>query len=193
MANIVVKNGYNGFRRSYNSSMLSSNSERRPNNQLPPIHGKDKVSLGLGCVRSESPFLQPSFSDNDDIVFLFNHDVKRIRQLSVHIGIKQQFEMEQYHCRFSHGRRRSGLPSKVDRSKFWRQSQKWIKRTENTEFDIERSVPVSKKSGFSSLNLNNLPRERRKRLEPVNIPELGCSYRLPASRKVKMKMEGTEL
>lgn len=189
MADIVVKNGYNGFN---NTKKHNNNNQRKQSsfsNKLPPL-GTQRNDFISSEGTSISPILQPSVSDHGtttttDIVILLDDEVRRIHRLSINLGIKHHYEIAEYHNRF-HGRKPGRLP-KLKTSKCWRQSHNWIKRTDSEMgFDLRRNaVTLGKQFDNSSVDLNSLPRGRRKVLEPVDIPALGCSYRLPVLKKHK--------
>lgn len=190
MADIVVKNGYNGFS---NSKKNRDNYKRRQNSfKLPPLEAH-KDDLIYREDKAHSPVLQPSLSVNTtastEFVILLDDEIRRIHQLSVNLGITHHYEVAEYHNRF-HCRRLGRLP-KLEESKYWRQSHNWKKRTETggiNELDLRRNFVTSGKHfDTSSVHWNNLPRGRKKLLEPVNIPALGCSYRLPILEKQKHK------
>lgn len=189
MADIVVKNGYNGFNnnKKHNSKNLGKSSTF--NNRLPPLRSdnSDKNStMASNEDRPQSPFLQASVSDHNttDIVILLDDEVKRIRQLSINLGINHHYEIAEYHNRF-HRHKKWRLPS-IERPKCWRQSHNWTKRMDDiARLDLRRSV-----AGFgklkcvsTSVDLESLPRGRKKLLESVDIPTIGCSYRLPVQKK----------
>lgn len=188
MADIVIKNGYNGFNnKDHNSKNLGKHSSF--NNRLPPL-ASDKSSVVFSERSQHSPFLHASLSEhsNADIVILLDDEVKRIRQLRINLGINHHFEIAQYNNRF-HNHKQWRLP-KLESSKCWRQSHNWIKRID----DIARLDPPRNLTGFDSkaagklsVDLDSLPRGRKKLLQPVDIPSLGCSYRLPVQKKQKLK------
>lgn len=189
MADIVIKNGYNGFvHKGHNSNF----SKRLPSfkNRLPPIP-YDKNGVVSSERGLQSPFLQGSLSDhsNADIVILLDDEIKRIRQLSSNLGINHRYEIAQYHNRF-HGPKHGRLPQ-LESTKCWRQSHNWIKRMDNIgRHDSPKIQTVGfdfKAAGKFSLDLDNLPKGRKKLLKPVDIPSLGCSYRLPIPKKQKQR------
>ena len=186
----MVKNGYNGFS---NSKKNRDNYKRRQNSfKLPPLEAH-KDDLIYSEDKAHSPVLQPSLSVNTtastEFVILLDDEIRRIHQLSVNLGITHHYEVAEYHNRF-HCRRLGRLP-KLEESKYWRQSHNWKKRTETggiNDLDLRRNFVTSGKHfDTSSVHWNNLPRGRKKLLEPVNIPALGCSYRLPILEKQKHK------
>jgi len=190
MADIVVKNGYNGFN---NTKKHTNNNKRRQSSfrsKLPPLE-THKGDFLLSEETSLSPVLQPSISGRitatTDIVILLDDEVRRIDQLSINLGIKHHYKIAEYHNRF-HCHKQGRLP-KLETSKFWKQSHNWRKRMEDgTGFDLRRNdVALGKKFDTSSVDLDGLPRGRKKMLEPVNIPTLGCSYRLPVLKNHKQK------
>ena len=193
MADIVIRNGYNGFvHKGHNSSF----SKPLPSfkNRLPPLPN-DKYGVVSPERGLQSPFLQGSLSDhsNTDIVILLDDEIKRIRQLSNNLGINHRHEIAQYHNRF-HGLKQGGRLPQLESTKCWRQSHNWIKRMDiigrgdtpkiQTGFDF-------KAAGKFTLDLDNLPKGRKKVLKPVDIPSLGCSYRLPIPKKQKQKTKMT--
>ena len=151
-----------------------------------------KTSLFSHKETSQSPFLQASVSDHDtaDIVILLDDEVKRIRQLSINLGINHHYEVAQYNNRF-HSHKPWRLP-KIDSSKCWRQSHNWAKRLDDiARLDLRRNVAGFgfDATGKLSLDLESLPRGRKRLLEPVDIPALGCSYRLPVLKIDKHKSQ----
>lgn len=191
MAGIIVKNGYNGFQNSKKQKDNNQPKQSSFSNKLPPLqtHKDDFIS---NKEASLSPVLQPSVSSysrtTTDIVILLDDEVRRIHRLGINLGIRHHYEVAEYHNRF-HSRSKPGRLPKIERSKCWRQSHNWIKRMENgTGFDLRRSdVALGKKCDTSSVDLDSLPRGRKKVLEAVDIPTLGCSYRLPMLKKHKQK------
>lgn len=193
MADIVVKNGYNGFDTN-NKKHSSKNRGKHSsfNNRLPSL-GSDKTgrnSLFSHEESSQSPYLQASVSDHDtaDIVILLDDEVKRIRQLSINLGINHHYGIAQYNNRF-HSHKPWRLP-KIECSKYWRQSHNWTKRMDDiARLDLRRNVTGFgfDEAGKLSVDIESLPRGRKKLLEPVDIPALGCSYRLPVLKKDKQK------
>ena len=104
MADIVVTNGYNGFDNTKKHNSKSQGKHSSFNNRLPPL-GSDKAGKSVSFSDKErltSPFLQPSVSDHDtaDIVILLDDEVKRIRQLSINLGINHHYEVAEYDNRF---------------------------------------------------------------------------------------------
>jgi len=196
MADIVVRNGYNGFG---NTKKLNSKSQGKHSSfssrlmdRLPPLEsGKaSKSILFSDKERPTSPSLQPSVSDYDtaDIVILLDDEVKRIRQLSINLGISHHYEITQYNNRF-HSQKPWRLP-RMENSKCWRQSHNWTKRMDDiSRLDLRRDVATFDFAGTGklSVDLKSLPRGRKKLLEPVDIPTLGCSYRLPVLKRDKQK------
>lgn len=190
MADIVVRNGYNGFDSTKKHSSKRQGKMSSFNNRLdrlPPL-GSDKTGKSIlfsDKERPTSPFLQPSVSDHDtaDIVILLDDEVKRIHQLSINLGINHHYEIAQYHNRF-HSQKPRRLP-KMENSKSWRQSHNWTKRMDDSSrLDLRQDVATFDFAGTGklSVDLTSLPRGRKKLLEPVNIPALGCSYRLPKGK-----------
>ena len=201
MADIVVKNGYNGFDNSKKHSSKSQGKHSSFSNRLvdrlsPLESGKaSKSILFSDRERPTSPSLQPSVSDYDtaDIVILLDDEVKRIRQLSINLGINHHYEIAQYNNRF-HSQKPWRLP-KMENSKCWRQSHNWTKRMDEiSRLDLRRDVATFDFAGKGklSVDLNSLPRGRKKLLEPVDIPTLGCSYRLPVLKRDKQKVGKTQ-
>lgn len=188
MADIVVKNGYNGFDNNKKHDFKNRGKHSSFKNRLPSL-GSDKTgkdSLFSHEGSSQSPFLQPSVSDHDtaDIVILLDDEVKRIRQLSINLGINHHYEIAQYNNRF-HSHKPWRLP-RIENSKHWRQSHNWTKRMDDiARLDLRRNVASFgfDEAGKLSVDLESLPKGRKKLLEPVNIPALGCSYRLPVLKK----------
>lgn len=195
MADIVVRNGYNGFdytKKRNSKSQRKHSSLNSKLDRLPPLESSkaSKSILFSDKEGSTCPSLQPSVSDHDteDIVILLDDEVKRIRQLSINLGINHHYEIAQYDNRF-HGRKPWRLP-KMENSKFWRQSHNWAKRMDDiSRLDLRRSVATFDfaVAGKLSVDLKSLPRGRKKLLEPVHIPTLGCSYRLPVLKRDKEK------
>ena len=193
MADIVVKNGFNGFNNNKNHNK-HGNSQRKQisfNNKLPPLETYKDNSV-YSAERSQSPVLQPSLSDRNttssDFVILLDDEVRRIHRLSVNLGITHHYEVAEYQHRFDC--RRHGRLPKIQDSKYWRQSHNWTKRMEGANgFVLRRNGAVfGKHFDTSSVDFNSLPRGRKKLLEPVEIPALGCSYRLPVLKKhIKQK------
>ena len=195
MADIVVRNGYNGFDGTKKRNSKRQGKDPSVNsrlNRLPPL-GSDKTGksiLSSDRERPTSPFLQPSVSDHDtaDIVILLDDEVKQIRQLSINLGINHHYEIAQYNNRF-HSQKPWRLP-KMENSKSWRQSHNWAKRMDDiSKLDLRRDVTTFDFAGIGklSVDLQSLPRGRKKLLEPVDIPTLGCSYRLPVLKRDKQK------
>lgn len=196
MADIVVRNGYNGFDYTKKRNSKSQRKHSSFNNRLdrlPPLEsGKASKSILFSDKEGlTSPSLQPSVSDHDteDIVILLDDEVKRIRQLSINLGINHHYEIAQYDNRF-HSQKPWRLP-KMENSKCWRQSHNWTKRMDDISMglDLRRSVATFNFAvpGKLSVDLESLPRGRKKLLEPVDIPTLGCSYRLPVLKRDKQK------
>jgi len=195
MADIVVRNGYNGFnnpkKHSSKGQEKHSSLSNRLADRLPPLEsGKaSKSILFSDRERPTSPSLQPSVSDYDtsDIIILLDDEVKRIRQLSINLGINHHYEIAQYNNRF-HSQKPWLLP-KMENSKCWRQSHNWTKRMDEiSRLDLRRDVATFDFAGTGKLSvdlLNSLPRGRKKLLKPVDIPTLGCSYRLPVLKRDK--------
>lgn len=189
MADIVIKNGYNGFDNKGHNPKKFSKTLLSFKNRLPPLPN-DKSSVVSSERGLHSPFLQGSLSDhsNTDIVILLDDELKRIRQLSNNLGINQRYEIAQYHNRF-HGLKQGRLPQ-IESSKCWRQSHNWIKRKDN----IDRHDTPKFQTGFNfkaaekfSVDLDSLPKGGKKLLKPVDIPSLGCSYRLPIPKEQKQR------
>lgn len=192
MVDIMVKNGYNGF---YNTKKMRGNNQGKhssSSSKLPPLETR-KDDFVLNEEAPLFPVLQPSISDRitteTDIIILLDDEVRRIHQLSINLGIKHRFEVAEYQYRFhNRAKLRRRLP-KIEGSKQWRQSHNWKKRMESeTGFDLKQGdTALGKNIDTSSVDLNSLPRGRKKLLEPVDIPALGCSYRLPVLKKHKRK------
>lgn len=193
MADTVVTNGYNGFDNTMKHNSKSQGKHSAFNNRLPPL-GSDKAGKSVSFSDKErptSPFLQPSVSEHDtaDIIILLDDEVKRIRQLSVNLGINHHYEIAEYNNRF-HSQKPWRLP-KIENSKCWRQSHNWTKRMDDiSRLDLRRNVATFDFAGTGklSVDLRSLPRGRKKLLDPVDIPTLGCSYRLPVLKRDKQKL-----
>ena len=192
MADIVVKNGYNGFQKSKKQKGNNQREQSSLRNKLPPLETREDDFIS-SKEASLSPVLQPSLSSRrtttTDIVILLDDEVRRIHRLSINLGIRHHYEVAEYRNRF-HSRSKPGILPKIESgSNCWRQSHNWIKRIENgTGFDLRRNdVTLGKKYDTSSVDLDSLPRGRKKVLEPVDVPTLGCSYRLPIMKTHKQK------
>lgn len=190
MADIVVKNGYNGFKNNKRFKEKNHQKNSMLSNKLPPLERRENGFIST-LEASFSPEVQPSISISDrtttatgDIVILLDDEIRRIRQLSIHLGLNHRYEVAQYHNRFQ-GRGKPDKLPKIESSKSWIQSHNWIKRMENgSRLDLQKNdLALAKKIFSPSVDLDSLPKGRKKLLEPVNIPALGCSYRLPVIKK----------
>ena len=194
MANIVVKNGYNGFNTNKGCKEHNQQKHLAFSKTLPPLHTRENGFIPADLKEAFCPMLQPSISDHTtpatgDIVILLDDEIRRIQQLSIHLGINHRYEIAEYHNRFHVRAKPDNLP-KIESSKCWVQSHNWRRRTDNERrLDLSRTdAALGKKIhdiDSSIVNLDRLPKGRRKFLEPVDIPLLGCSYRLPVIMKNK--------
>lgn len=186
MANIVVKNGYNGFNNNKGCKEHKEQKHQAFSKTLPPLQTRENGFIPANLKEAFCPMLLPSTSTHTtpatgDIVILLDDEISRIQHLSIHLGINHRYDIAEYHNRFHVHGKPNNLP-KIVSSKYWVQSHNWKKR-----IDSERRLVLSRADvalgkkiyDSSTVNLDRLPKGRRKFLEPVDIPLLGCSYRLP--------------
>lgn len=102
MANIVVKNGYNGFKNNKRFKKKIHQKHSMLSNKLPPLERRENGFIST-LEASFSPEVQPSISISDrtttatgDIVILLDDEIRRIRQLSIHLGLNHRYEVAQY-------------------------------------------------------------------------------------------------
>lgn len=201
MANLCVRNGLNGSKESKkeNSSYKATNTKGETERHLPPLNTKSEESNGrivtifslptrlgdLDKYQTEfSPVLQP-FQQRyqpEKYMLLLRDEVREIQQLTASLGIQRQLEIADKANKLE--LKAAERLEKNKQSLWWRMSKRWTKHQVQSDSDYKRRKEhASNVHNIRDLEKCQIPKGMRRRLEPVSIPDLGITYRLPLQRK----------
>lgn len=202
MANLVVKNGFNGIHGNKKGPAVN-NKRTLSGKHLPPLDGIDKIKhegeafQSYRETRSTNLLHRPTSdfnSSTDEYLILLHEDVKEIRQLALSLGITRRIQAVDKYGEdtggvYQHKRTMPRRLPTLDKPVcFGKQSIKWTKHQNDDAKDVN-TFPVyeSLDSIKSAVDIAELPSAVKRRLKPVDIPQLGVKYRLPAMTKPRQK------
>ena len=195
MDDLVVKNGVNASKSekkdssSENITRTTEKTERHfPSLNSVSERSNERTIVSRSTVsgvtdlnrRETGPVLQPYQPrfEPEEYILLLHDEVRQLRQLAASIGIKKELEIADKANKLK--LKTAERLEKNRQTSWWRQSKRWAKHRSEVEEDTKKER-ASKVHGID-LDKLQMPKGMRRRLEPVSIPDLGCTYRLPLLR-----------
>lgn len=174
------------------SRPLNTNS-KAGNQRMVTIYSFLPVSGAPGSdqARPVLKLYQPKYEPEEYILHL-RKEVEDLRQLTASLGIQRELKIAR-NANKLHLRTSEKLDKNKQSSLWWRMSKRWTKH--RGESDSVKRETKGHNSNVHNIDLSQLqiPKGMRRRLDPVCIPNLGITYRLPRLRKQHSKHEANLL
>ena len=154
---------------------------------LSDSYKSDVSWFSAGFSTRDSPSLLNTWDTDDDCVYIVLHDevVSELKHLAVTLGIDNQLNgKRQVNYRAANLRWNPVKESVVQQ--WWKHSKKWTKHNEEESRQLYPRPEKRTKQSTRQRDNSNSKKSKRKN-NPVVIPGIGCSYRLPVIKRPPVK------